>query len=245
MSTQTLSKKKGRPRKDCRQTDYNAIDTLLVLGEFRTSENDGEPRVFYPSQREIARRFGISHTQLSVYAKKHNCTQRRHFARQRLLAKTEEKLLELRAQAMAFSKEDALATIDHYLINFRKAVAEDRVRTDSPSDFNLMLRLKEFLAGGPDSRQEIHTSLSLETVQQRHREMLATIEGTSEAEMGCLNGSIKLITLEKHPSTPPPTPSTNDPQKMTGNLQNSDFNELSDIEDQSEEASDSALQEES
>ena len=59
-----------------------------------------------------------------------------------------------------------------------------------------------------------------------------------------LNGPSNLITL-KHPSTPPPTPSTNDPQKMTGNLQNSVFNELSDIEDQSEEASDSALQEES
>ena len=184
MSTQTLSKKKGRPRKDCRQTDYNAIDTLLVLGEFRTSENDGEPRVFYPSQREIARRFGISHTQLSVYAKKHNCTQRRHFARQRLLAKTEEKLLELRAQAMAFSKEDALATIDHYLINFRKAVAEEPVRTDSPSDFNLMLRLKEFILGGADSRQEIHAALSLEAIQSRHQRMLRAAQQASAEERG-------------------------------------------------------------
>jgi hypothetical protein len=100
------------------------------------------------------------------------------------MAKTEEKLLEMRAEAIAFSKEDALATIDSFLLKFREAIGEGRVRADSPADFNMLLRLKEFILGGADSRAEIHAALSLEDLQARHRQMLKTAEENSDAERG-------------------------------------------------------------
>ncbi|MCA9241995.1 MAG: hypothetical protein KDA37_17410, partial [Planctomycetales bacterium] len=43
---------------------------------------------------------------------------------------------------------------------------------DNPGDFNTMVRLKEFILGGADSRQEIHAALSLEDIQARHQRML-------------------------------------------------------------------------
>ena len=44
-----------------------------------------------------------------------------------------------------------------------------------------MVRLKEFVLGGADSRQEIHASLSLEDIQARHQRMLRINRG---ADMG-------------------------------------------------------------
>ncbi len=69
-----------------------------------------------------------------------------------------------------------MALIDEYVAKFREALAEGRVRTDNPSDVNTMLRLKEFLLGGADSRQEIHQTLTLEAIQARHREYLQARE---------------------------------------------------------------------
>jgi hypothetical protein len=82
------------------------------------------------------------------------------------------------------SKADALRIIDSYLAGFEKALAEGRVRFDNPGDFNTMLRLKEFIQGGADSRQEIHAALSLEELQARHRRMLQTFEASSPALRG-------------------------------------------------------------
>lgn len=41
---------------------------------------------------------------------------------------------------------------------------------------NTMLRLKEFLLGGADSRQEIYQMLTLQAIQARHREYLQARE---------------------------------------------------------------------
>ena len=37
---------------------------------------------------------------------------------------------------------------------------------------NTFVRLKEFILGGADSRQELHAALSLESIQQRYARML-------------------------------------------------------------------------
>jgi len=58
------------------------------------------------------------------------------------------------------------------------------VRFDNPSDLNTILRLKAFLEGGADSRQEIHVGLSLADLQQHHRRTLIMQRDTTAAERG-------------------------------------------------------------
>jgi hypothetical protein len=65
--------------------------------------------------------------------------------------------------------------IDGFLTEFQRAVADGRVRSDNPSDFNLMVRLKEFILGGADARHEVHAGLTLEELQKRHSQMLAEV----------------------------------------------------------------------
>jgi hypothetical protein len=140
--------------------------------------------VVYPSYRELAQRYDVSHSVIAEYARKHNCIRRREQAQARVEARTDEKLVELRATAIAMSKDDTLRIIDAYLLGFEKAIADGRVRFENPSDFNTMVRLKQFIEGGVDSRQEIHAVLSLEDLQARHKQMLQGAAASTAAERG-------------------------------------------------------------
>jgi len=175
------SGKTGRPTKgDGPKVPYDEIDRLLVHGEVVEAESGGTT-VVYPSYRTLARRYGCSHSLISWYARKHNTMRRRRQTQARVEAKADSKLAELRADAIAVSKDDQICIIDGYLIAFKDALEEGRVRCDNPSDFNLLCRLREFILGGADSRQEIHAALSLEDIQARHQRMLkASRESTIE-----------------------------------------------------------------
>nr|WP_254614599.1 hypothetical protein [Myxococcus sp. CA056] len=77
--------------------------------------------------------------------------------------------------------------IDGYLLGF----AEGRVRVDNPTDFNTMVRLKEFVQGGADSRQELHASFSLEGLQARHAHALRAACETTPAERGEVDAEVE------------------------------------------------------
>jgi hypothetical protein len=126
----------------------------------------------------------VAHSLVAQYARKHDCLRRRKDAKVRVAVKAEQKIVEMRATAIALSKDDALRMIDTYLVGFEKSLSEGRVRFDNPTDFNTMLRLKEFILGGADSRQEIHAALSLEDIQSRHQRMLRTAQQASAEERG-------------------------------------------------------------
>ncbi len=180
----TSGRKNGRPRKvDGPRVPYDEIDRLLVFGEVVEAEAGGTT-VSYPSYRDLARRYGCTHSLIATYARKHDCLRRRQDAKARVTVKAEQKLVEMRANALALSKDDALRMIDTYLAGFEKALGEGRVRFDNPTDFNTMLRLKEFILGGADSRQEIHAALSLEDIQARHQRMLRASQQASAEERG-------------------------------------------------------------
>jgi len=182
--SENSGRKTGRPKKaDGPRVPYDELDRLLVFGEVvQTAE--GGSSVVYPSYRDLAQRYGVAHSLVAQYARKHDCLRRRKDAKVRVAVKTEQKLVEMRATVLALSKDDALRMIDTYLVGFEKALSEGRVRFDSPTDFNTMLRLKEFILGGADSRQEIHAALSLEDIQARHQRMLRTAQQTSAEERG-------------------------------------------------------------
>ena len=178
-------RKNGRPRKgQGPQVPYEELDRILVFGEVVKCEDGENSTVQFPSYRTLALRYGVSHSLVAHYSKKHDCLRRREEAQARIAAKADQRLVELRANAIAMSRDDAVRIIDSYLLNFEKALAEGRVRFDNPGDFNTMLRLKEFILGGADSRQEIHESLSLESIQERHRRMMRQVEATPTAALG-------------------------------------------------------------
>jgi hypothetical protein len=174
----------GRPRKsEGPRVPYEELDRILVFGEVVPCEDGNGTTVVYPSYRELAERYGVSNSVIADYAKTHNVQRRRREGQARIQAKAENKLVELRASAIALSKDDELRIIDGYLSGFEKALGEGRVRFDNPADFNTMVRLKEFVMGNADSRQEIHAALSLESLQARHRQVMRVTEA-SPAERG-------------------------------------------------------------
>lgn len=174
-------RKPGRPHKaDAPLIPFEELDRLLVFGEVKQLD-DGSSTTVYPTHRALAERYGVAPSVIASYAKSHNCSRRREEAVARISARTDEKLIEARASALAVSKDDTVRMIDGYLLNYEKALLEGRVRFDNPTDFNTMVRLKEYVLGGPDSRQELHAALSLESLQLRHARMLRELnEATPE-----------------------------------------------------------------
>jgi hypothetical protein len=74
--------------------------------------------------------------------------------------------------------------IDGYMQSFRQAMEEGRVRTDSAADFNTLARLKAFLEGKADSRQEVQGVITLEQMQERHRALRVQLESLDPAVTG-------------------------------------------------------------
>ncbi len=187
-----VRRKPGRPRKaEAPLISYEELDRLLVFGEVKQLE-DGSSTTVYPTHRVLSERYGVVPSVIASYAKSHNCSRRRDEAMARISARADDKLIEARASALAVSKDDTVRMIDGYLLNYEKALLEGRVRFDNPTDFNTMVRLKEYVLGGPDSRQELHAALSLESLQQRHARMLRELnEATPE-----LSGAVDVRPVE-------------------------------------------------
>lgn len=180
--------KTGRPRKgDGPSFPAEEVDRLLVHGEPK-QVSDGEVEgVRYPSYRELAERYGVAHSLIARYAKQHNCMARRKQASKRVRQLSDDKLIELRADALAFSRDDQVRTIDRYLVKFEAAVAEGSVRFDNPSDFNLMCRLRAFLMGEAESRHEVYSGMpTLEELQQRYKELREEWERAEPTEREAL-----------------------------------------------------------
>ena len=210
---QPTSRAKGRPPKGAAPAlPAEEVDRLLVFGEVVACDDGQSQTVRFPSYRDLAERFEVSTTLIAKYSKEHNCIRRRDQAKARIQAQADQKLVELRATAVALSKDDELRIIDGYLAGFEKALSEGRVRFDNPSDFNTMVRLKEFVMGGADSRQEIHASLSLEDIQARHQRMIRVVGESPSAVRGELPGptSGMLIDAESEDAFDPPRAATDE-----------------------------------
>ncbi len=165
-------RKPGRPRKaEAPLISYEELDRLLVFGEVNVLEN-GATTTVYPSYRQLAERYGVAPSVIASYAKSHNCLRRREETTTRVAIRTEDKLIELRAEAIAVGEDRLVKMIDNFLLNFEKALEEGRVRSDNPTDVNTLARLKAFILGGADSRQEVRAILSLDSLQERYARML-------------------------------------------------------------------------
>jgi hypothetical protein len=88
--------KTGRPRKgDGPAFPHEEVDRLLVHGEIVEADDGREMQVRYPSFRAIADRYGVAHSLIADFAKKHNCLQRRKQTAARVKELTDSKLIKL------------------------------------------------------------------------------------------------------------------------------------------------------
>jgi len=177
--------KRGRPKRGQGPgVPWQEVDQLLVLGEDVLNEKTGRPEVHYPTYRELSSRYSVSASLIATYAAKHQCMKRREENIARTQAQFEQKLIEKRAEVRAMSAAEAIEIIDGYMQSFRQAMEEGRVRTDSAADFNTLARLKAFLEGKADSRQEVQGVITLEQMQERHRALRAQLESLDPAVTG-------------------------------------------------------------
>jgi hypothetical protein len=185
VGTTARNRRTGRPRNADRPViPWEEVDRLLVFGETVRDEATGHETVRYPSYRELGRRYGVSGSLIGRYATDHRCLERREENAARERMRFEQIVVEKRAEARAISAADAVAIVDDYIRRFRDALEDGRVRADVAGDFNTMMRLKAFLEGKADSRQEVHGMITLEDMQARHRALRAQLEALDPAVTG-------------------------------------------------------------
>jgi len=209
---QAPRRKPGRPRKaEAPLISYEELDRLLVFGEVQLLE-DGTSTTVYPTYRALAERFGVAPSVIASYAKSRNCLKRREQTATRVAVRTEEKLIDLRAEALAVGEARLVQMIDEFLLAFEKALKEGRVRADNPTDVNTLVRLKQFILGGADSRQEVRNILSLEALQERYARTMREQRDASPAMAG-------VIDVRSEPASAPGTEQAEPNAEMHGQLQ--------------------------
>ena len=163
-------KKAGRPKKSTKSpVPWDTIDKLLVHGE--KVKKGKATTTHFPSFRELAKRFGISHSSISRYATHHNCLQRRTQATKKVLKFSDDKLAQYRAEELALKRDDLLRMLEKFMVQFEEALSEGRVRCDNPTDFNTMVRLREFLLGNADANTGVVANITLEKIAERYEQM--------------------------------------------------------------------------
>jgi transposase-like protein len=180
------------------------LDRLLVFGE-PCAAPDGTISVRYPANQEIAERLGVHVNTVTNHWRKQHCSRRRAEARARIAARVEEKLVEQTAEQIALSRERTIQVVDKFLSRFEMAIDDGTARTDLPADFERLVRLKEFLLGNAESRTAVEQTLSLDTAQQQHAQVLRDIDAATAAEMGLVIDTTAIEVIAE-PAPPPALP---------------------------------------
>lgn len=245
---------RGRPRKnDEPLIPYEQLDRALVFGEVKVLD-DGTHTTIYPTYRALAERYGVAVSVIAQYAKTRNCLRRREQTATRVAVRTEERMIDLRADALAVGEDRLVQMIDEFLLGFERALKEGRVRADNPTDVNTFARLKAFIQGGADSRAEVRSILSLESLQERYARVMRerreatpamagvieargvtvseTEQGTPEAELSKLDDETEQNIRDAKLSSRAPDPrlrafDSPSPETNTGRVPEREIRELS------------------
>lgn len=170
----------GRPKRaDAPKVPWPTIDAALVHGERQVDPKTGDEVLRYPSLAVLAERYGISRTLVWKYSQRARVYERRKEARAMVLARTDAKVIEKVSNSRAAATSDVAAIVDTFISGFRKALDEGRVRVDSASDLDRLVRLRELINGNADSRGELRGQLTLEAIQLRHRRLRGQLEGVA------------------------------------------------------------------
>lgn len=192
-----MSNELGRKPRSMEQADRNGeMERLLVEGELITGSDGKQTRVF-PHGCEIAERLGVSNAWVSKFANKHRCFQRRAEYQAKVQAKVQQKLVRQEAKRIAFDTERSVSLCDKVLARYEDMLDERGVGNFTVADMNTVIRLRRYLQGDADSRQEVTNAITLSSLQTAHREMLRQVHDVSPEECGIEPDDAGLISALK------------------------------------------------
>jgi len=151
-------------------------------------EQTDDGKVRFPSMRDIARRFRVSHSVIAEYARRHDCLGRRQRVQAEARDLCDRKVAESVADALVVEKQQMDKLACEFIGEFGRALREGRVGADSFADFNQAVRLVQLLRGEADARQEHLAGITLERIGERHRVWLETMARPPAA----LTGQVQL-----------------------------------------------------
>ena len=170
----------GRPQKrDGPSFDEQEVDNLLVHGE--AGPNGG---VKYPTYRQLAEKVGVSCSTIADFAKRRNCVKRRDRAQTKTQQRLDDKLVQMRVDAITVKDEDVLRAASRFIVQWENSLIEGSVRTDSVADLAAIVKVRETVLAKLQVTNEQLGGPSLEEIQKRHKQLLEQINDS----MGPLGG---------------------------------------------------------
>ncbi len=147
------------------------IENAYVWGDTIEQGPGGVFQKKYPSFRDLGRRFKVAPSLVHYYAKRGKW----HDRRLAVASLSKEEFDKEAAKSRAREAVSALGVLDVWLQKFSENVEQGKVRADSIADLNTVIRLKKFLEGDADSRTEQRVVVSLEQLQDRHRDQRSRV----------------------------------------------------------------------
>jgi AcrR family transcriptional regulator len=175
----------GRPRGGfSADIDWERAQGLFAGGELSLSE--------------IAARVGTSKQNLHKHAKRFGWIERREAARRRdSSAPAKLMALESRERSAPAGETPPSRSIEAilgaYIDLFADAVEKGNIRHDTLADLERAVRLLQFVRGQAESIKSTHTTISLERMQIRHRELRDLMAATLDDEVAGVIGIAESI----------------------------------------------------
>ena len=148
------------------RVDWEAVENEYVWGETLSQRPDGSYVRKYPTFKQLGKKFGVAPSVVHYYAKRGNWADRRLSA----IKQTKEEFDSELAKSRARGTLNVIETLDLWIEKFSQALQANKVDTSTVADLNTVARLRNFLMGGGDSRQETKVEITLEMLHQRHQQ---------------------------------------------------------------------------
>lgn len=149
-----------------------AVNWEIVEREYITGYIEEDPKTkdlkrIYPSLRELGKRHSLKLPTMNYHSRRRNWIERR----QKFVAQMKTELDEQLAKARGLDTGTVVAMLNTFIRRFGVAIEKDSIARTTIKDLEMALRLRSWVKKESDALSQPKTTLSLETLQARHREL--------------------------------------------------------------------------